>query len=119
VLRSHNRDPVSGGAPQRRLDASALGREWYVVHRPRGVPHGYGTDGDEPLRSLAINLPAGFEEFVRQAGTPAAERTLPPPIEIDPADLDAAAARVGIHTSAHHRHPAPDPKPVGARNPLA
>ncbi len=63
---------------------------------PRGVPHGYAVDGDEPLRTLAIALPAGFEQFVVEAGEPARERTLPPPAAPDVEKLDAAAAKVGI-----------------------
>ena len=76
-----------------------------VVWLPQGVPHGYGTVGDEPLRSLAINLPGGFDEFVVRAGVPAEERELPPPTEIDPVHVDAAAAQVGIT----HLGPPPNP----------
>jgi quercetin dioxygenase-like cupin family protein len=75
--------------------------EWHAgpgdfVWLPKGIPHGYGTEGDETLRSLAINMPAGFEDFVVEAGTPALERTLPPPMPIDPAVVDTAATHVGI-----------------------
>jgi quercetin dioxygenase-like cupin family protein len=84
--------------------------EWHagpgdVVWLPRGVPHGYGTAGDQPLRSLAINLPGGFDEFVVGAGVPAAARELPPPMEIDPGRVDAEAAQVGI------THLGPPPAP--------
>ncbi len=76
-------------------------REWRAttgafVWLPRGVPHGYAVDGDEPLRTLAIALPAGFEQFVAEAGEPARERIIPPPAAPDIAKLDAAAAKVGI-----------------------
>lgn len=71
---------------------------------PRGMPHAYSVDGDETLRSLAINLPAGFEQFVAEAGEPARGRTLPPPGEPDFARLEAAAAKVGIE----HLGPPPD-----------
>jgi quercetin dioxygenase-like cupin family protein len=47
------------------------------VWLPRGIQHGYAV-GDVPLKMLVIALPAGFENFVREAGEPAKERTLPP-----------------------------------------
>ena len=62
---------------------------------PRGIPHGYAVEGDEPLRTLAMSLPAGFEQFVAEAGEPARERTLPPPAAPDVEKLLAAAARYG------------------------
>lgn len=66
------------------------------VWLPRDVPHGYAVDGDEPLRSLAIVMPGGFDRFVLEAGEPAQARTLPPPAAPDVEKLDAAAAKVGI-----------------------
>ena len=63
---------------------------------PRGIPHGYAVEGDEPLRTLAIALPAGFEQFIAEAGEPARERILPPPAAPDVEKLDEAAAKVGI-----------------------
>ncbi len=76
-------------------------QSWYatpgsLVWLPRSVPHGYAVDGDETLRSLVINIPAGFERFVMEAGEPALERTLPPPAAPDVEKLNAAAAKVGI-----------------------
>ncbi|CAA9238094.1 MAG: hypothetical protein AVDCRST_MAG93-1191 [uncultured Chloroflexia bacterium] len=65
------------------------------VWLPRGVPHGYAVDGDEPLRSLAILMPGGFDRFVTEVGEPARERTLPPPSPPDVDKLLAAAARDG------------------------
>jgi mannose-6-phosphate isomerase-like protein (cupin superfamily) len=67
-----------------------------LVWLPRGIPHGYAVDGDETLRSLVINMPAGFERFVMESGEPALERTLPPPAAPDVEKLNAAAAKVGI-----------------------
>jgi quercetin dioxygenase-like cupin family protein len=76
-------------------------QSWYatpgsLVWLPRGVPHSYAVDGDETLRSLVINMPAGFERFVMEAGEPALERTLPSPAAPDIEKLNAAAAKVGI-----------------------
>lgn len=63
---------------------------------PRNVPHGYMVDGDGSLRTLAITVPAGFENFVREAGEPAKERVLPPPAPPDIAKLNAASAKYNI-----------------------
>lgn len=65
------------------------------VWLPRDVPHGYVVDGEETLKTLAISLPAGFESFVREAGEPAGEPTLPPPGEPDIPKLVAAAEKYG------------------------
>ena len=65
------------------------------VWLPRGVPHGYAADGDETLRTLAITLPTGFEQFVREAGEPARDRTLPPPSELDIPRLAELSAKYG------------------------
>lgn len=91
------------------MDRPLWGQSWRVgpgsfIWLPRGAPHASSVDGDETLRSLATNLPAGFEQFVAEAGEPARERTLPPPGEPDFARLDAAAAKVGIE----HLAPPPD-----------
>jgi len=40
---------------------------------PRGVPHRLRNRGCAPARSLAIHTPAGFDAFVREAGTPLEE----------------------------------------------
>jgi uncharacterized cupin superfamily protein len=45
--------------------------ESYFV--PRGVPHRLRNRGCAPARSLAIHTPAGFDAFVREAGTPLEE----------------------------------------------
>ncbi len=66
------------------------------VWLPRGVPHGYAVDGDEPLRTLAIAIPAGFDRFVIEAGEPAQERTLPPPAAPDIEKLVAVGTKYGI-----------------------
>jgi quercetin dioxygenase-like cupin family protein len=63
------------------------------VWLPRDVPHGYATTANGVTRSLAITLPAGFEQFVAEMGEPAPSRTLPPPSEPDMQSLLAAAGR--------------------------
>jgi hypothetical protein len=62
----------------------------------RGVPHVYRVES-ETARWLAVATPAGFDEFVREAGEPAGAETLPPEgREHDPERLAEIAGRHGI-----------------------
>ncbi|MDG4832034.1 quercetin 2,3-dioxygenase [Solwaraspora sp. WMMD1047] len=63
---------------------------------PVGLPHTFLVGPDQPLRTLQITTPAGFDRFAAEAGTPALHRWLPDPAPIDPAALGHAAARHGI-----------------------
>lgn len=63
---------------------------------PVGLPHSFVVGPDEPLRSLVITTPSGFEHFVAEIGEPAAEHRLPDPVPFDPAALSQIAARHGI-----------------------
>lgn len=65
---------------------------------PMNVPHTECVTSDGPARLLDVNAPAGFDEFVAAAGEPAAELTLPTPVEQAPdvARLAALAAEFGI-----------------------
>lgn len=67
-----------------------------TVFLPVGSMHTFKVLGEDPLRSLQITVPAGFEEFTAEAGEPALERQLPLPGPVDPAVLSAAAARHNI-----------------------
>lgn len=63
---------------------------------PRGIPHVYRVES-QTARWLAITTPAGFDEFVREAGEPAPEESLPPKGRVhDPERLGEIAARHGI-----------------------
>ena len=78
-------------------------QEWQAttgsfVWLPRGVPHGYAVEGDAPLRTLALTVPAGFDQFVIEGGEPAATRTLPPPGPLDFPKLLAAGNKYNIET---------------------
>lgn len=67
------------------------------VFGPRGVAHRFCVESDE-ARFLLILTPAGFEDFVRACGCPAAARTLPPS-DLPAKDVDllmAAARRHGV-----------------------
>lgn len=70
------------------------------VHLPVGLPHTFVVGPDEPLRSLQITTPSGFENFAAELGEPARERRLPGPpaggASIDPAAIGAVHARYAI-----------------------
>ena len=63
---------------------------------PAGLPHTFIVGADEPLRTLQITTPSGFDQFAREAGEPALERRLPAPGPVDAAGLARVAARHGI-----------------------
>lgn len=65
---------------------------------PLGLPHTFIVGPHEPLRSLVITAPSGFEQFVAAAGEPASQRRLPDPGPIDPVALARIAAEYGIET---------------------
>ncbi|HEY7176920.1 MAG TPA: quercetin 2,3-dioxygenase [Micromonosporaceae bacterium] len=63
---------------------------------PSRLPHTFIVGADEPLRTLQITTPAGFERFAAEVGEPAQARQLPEPRPIDPAALGHAAIRHAI-----------------------
>jgi quercetin dioxygenase-like cupin family protein len=67
------------------------------VFGPKGIPHTFIVSSDE-ARFLLVTEPAGFEQFMRAAGEPAARLEIPPPATEPPdvAALTAAAAEFGI-----------------------
>ena len=65
-----------------------------TIFLPRGIPHGFRAD--TAAKILIVTTPGGFDEFVAEAGEPAAAPTLPPPREPDFEKLTRLAARYGI-----------------------
>ncbi|HEY1484948.1 MAG TPA: quercetin 2,3-dioxygenase [Micromonosporaceae bacterium] len=63
---------------------------------PVGLPHTFLVGADQPLRTLQITTPAGFEQFAADVGEPAAARQLPEPRPIDPAALARSAGRHAV-----------------------
>ena len=59
---------------------------------PATLPHTFVVGAGEPLRTLQITTPSGFERFAATVGEPAQARRLPDPGPIDPAALGHAAA---------------------------
>ena len=65
------------------------------AHLPAGEPHTFRVTSAEPARMLLISAPAGFADFVRAVGRPAASETLP--VLDGPPDVDAFAAAAEQH----------------------
>jgi mannose-6-phosphate isomerase-like protein (cupin superfamily) len=63
---------------------------------PVGLPHTFFVEAREPLRTLQITTPSGFEHFAAAAGRPASERRLPDWEPADPAALGHAASQHAI-----------------------
>lgn len=58
---------------------------------PATLPHTFVVADGEPLRTLQITTPSGFEQFAAAVGEPAQARRLPDPGPVDPAALGHAA----------------------------
>lgn len=88
---------VLSGAAEFRCDGDTFsaGPGDFVL-LPAQLPHTFIVGTDEPLRSLQITTPSGFEQFAADVGEPARARRLPDPGPIDPAALGHAAARHAI-----------------------
>ena len=75
--------------------------EWFAyqgatVWLPQGSVHGWAVYGDAQVRSLAMTVPGNFDQFIREAGEPAQELTLPPAtLEINPEHVAAVAEKYG------------------------
>ncbi|WP_409331296.1 cupin domain-containing protein [Trujillonella humicola] len=63
---------------------------------PAGLAHSFLVAPDEPLHTLQITTPSGFEQFAAAVGGPAGARRLPEPGPVDPAALAHAAQLHGV-----------------------
>ncbi|WP_433077177.1 quercetin 2,3-dioxygenase [Dactylosporangium sp. CA-052675] len=88
---------VLSGTAEFRCDGEAFkaGPGDFVL-LPARLAHTFIVGTGEPLRTLQITTPSGFEHFAREAGEPAGERRLPDPGPVDPIALGHAAARHAI-----------------------
>ena len=64
--------------------------------QPAGLPQTHRVTSAAPARVLAINAPAGFEQFFIETGRPAESLTLPPP-DASPPDLENMASEAAKH----------------------
>jgi uncharacterized RmlC-like cupin family protein len=78
---------------------------------PAGLPHTFLVAPEEPMRTLQITTPSGFEEFAAAVGEPAGQRRLPDPGPVDPAALAHVAQLHGVEILG--------PPPVSAGQPLS
>jgi mannose-6-phosphate isomerase-like protein (cupin superfamily) len=63
---------------------------------PRGVPHTFVVEGDEPARLLSLCVPGGFERYFADAGRPAEGDGLPPDEPLDIGLLRRVGAGYGL-----------------------
>lgn len=63
---------------------------------PVGLAHTFRVTSAEPLRTLQITTPGGFEEYAALVGGPATERRLPRAAPVDPAVLAHAGELHGV-----------------------
>ena len=63
---------------------------------PRGVPHTFRVEGDQPARLLSICSPGGFEAYFAAAGRPAEDDGLPPNVPPDVALLRSTGEPFGL-----------------------
>ncbi len=68
------------------------------VYLPKGVVHTHKAGGGAPARAVVIQTPAGVEQFIAEAGIPAANPSVPPapPAPADFQRIVAAAEKHGI-----------------------
>ncbi len=72
------------------------------VHLPQGGLHAWRNPGERPARILLLFAPAGFEDFLVEAGEPLGEHNRAAPAV--PTDLDTAhrlGARYGVEFPPH------------------
>ena len=60
------------------------------IYGPRGIPHGFRVEGDQPARVLLQCTPGGFEHFVMELSEPS-----PPSGPPDMERLISVAAKYG------------------------
>jgi mannose-6-phosphate isomerase-like protein (cupin superfamily) len=66
------------------------------AYLPRGVPHTFWVQGDQPARMLAIFTPGGAEGMFVESGVPSDTAQLPEGDGTPPGALEALTARYGV-----------------------
>jgi mannose-6-phosphate isomerase-like protein (cupin superfamily) len=83
-----------------------------VTFLPRGVPHTFVVEGEQPARLLSVCVPGGFEEYFAAAGRPAENEGLPPNEPPDVALLQRVGADFGVEIVGPPLAPAGDGGPI-------
>ena len=88
---------VLSGTAEYQCDGEVLTAEpGDFVLLPALLAHTFIVGPHEPLRTLQLTTPSGFEQFAGDVGEPAGARRLPDPGTIDPVALGHAATRHAI-----------------------
>jgi mannose-6-phosphate isomerase-like protein (cupin superfamily) len=100
-LHLHHREDEPMWILEGEVTFSVNGRSWTLgpggfIFLPRHVPHTFRVEGNRPARILTLHLPAGFEQYYIELGTPARNAGLPPPAKPDVPRLVAVAAKYGL-----------------------
>jgi mannose-6-phosphate isomerase-like protein (cupin superfamily) len=66
------------------------------AYLPRGVPHTFWVQGEEPARMLAIFTPGGIEQMFVESGVPTTTAQLPEGDGTPPGGLEALTARFNV-----------------------
>jgi mannose-6-phosphate isomerase-like protein (cupin superfamily) len=66
------------------------------AYLPRGVPHTFWVQGDEPARMLAVFTPGGLEAMFAGSGVPTDSAHVPKGEATSPTGLDALTARYQV-----------------------
>ena len=66
-------------------DERFAGQPGTFVFLPRGIQHGYRSDGDNPARVLEFTVPSGLEGLIAELSVPATDLAGPPPLDAQPA----------------------------------
>jgi mannose-6-phosphate isomerase-like protein (cupin superfamily) len=66
------------------------------AYLPRGVPHTFWVQGDEPARMLAVFTPGGVEQMFTESGVPTDSVELPEGDGTPPGGLEALTARFNV-----------------------
>jgi quercetin dioxygenase-like cupin family protein len=80
-------------------DDTNIVRAGHWVSMPRGVPHTFRVIGDREARILLVHDNTSFRDFIRDLGSPAEARTLPPDPVFPPLD------ELGRVAAAHDLRP--------------
>lgn len=79
-------------------DRKITARPGAFVQMPRNTPHAFKNEGEIEARMLILVAPAGFDDFIREFGTPADSFDVKPtpPNDAEIARLLAIAPKYGI-----------------------